>query len=94
MLLAAASSLGTWMRLLLQAKHQARGDATDPLLSAKHTASLQVPNWSRIGRLKRSKFPNLRGGGHTFGGGAGAGMLAALSGQQLPACGFMRPSSG
>ena len=49
------------------------------------TASLQVPNWSRIGRLKRSKFPNLGGGGHTFGGGAGAGMLAALSGQQLPA---------
>lgn len=61
-------------------------DAKGTLLCMKRTAFLQVPNWSRIGRLKRSKFPNLGGGGHTFGGGAGAGMLAALSGQQLLAC--------
>lgn len=36
----------------------------------------QVPNWSSLGRLKRSKFPHLGGGGHTFGGGAGAEVLA------------------
>ena len=43
----------------------------------------QVPNWSRIGRLKRSKFPSLTGGGHTFGGGAGAGLLSATAGRLL-----------
>jgi hypothetical protein len=41
---------------------------------------LQVPNWSRVGRLKRSKFPSLGGGGHTFGGGAGAGLMTVLAG--------------
>lgn len=40
----------------------------------------QVPNWSRLGRLKRSKFPSLAGGGHTFGGGAGAGVMTVLAG--------------
>lgn len=44
---------------------------------------MQVPQWSRIGRLKRSAFPNLGGGGHTFGGGAGAGMMTALAGRLL-----------
>ena len=43
----------------------------------------QVPQWSRIGRLKRSSFPNLGGGGHTFGGGAGAGMMSAIAGRLL-----------
>ena len=43
----------------------------------------QVPQWSRIGRLKRSTFPNLGGGGHTFGGGAGAGMMSAIAGRLL-----------
>lgn len=42
---------------------------------------VQVPNWSRVGRLKRSKFPSLGGGGHTFGGGAGAGVMTVLAGQ-------------
>jgi DNA polymerase alpha subunit A len=36
-----------------------------------------------VGRLKRSTFPNLSGGGHTFGGGAGAGLLTALAGRLL-----------
>lgn len=51
---------------------------------ALHTCSLcvqpilQVPNWSSLGRLKRSRFPNLGGGGHQFGGGAGAGALSGV----------------
>jgi hypothetical protein len=44
---------------------------------------LQVPNWSSLGRLKRSRFPNLGGGGQQFGGGAGAG---ALSGAPVCCC--------
>ena len=43
----------------------------------------QVPSWSRIGRLKRTTFPKLTGGGHTFGGGAGAGALKTLAGRLL-----------
>ncbi|DBA99385.1 TPA: hypothetical protein ACH3X3_011985 [Trebouxia sp. C0006] len=43
----------------------------------------KVPNWSRVGRLKRSKFPFLGGGGHTFGGGAGAGVMTVLAGRLL-----------
>jgi hypothetical protein len=43
--------------------------------------SLQVPNWSSLGRFKRSRFPSLGGGGQQFGGGAGAG---ALSGACFP----------
>ena len=42
-----------------------------------------MPQWSRIGRLKRSSFPNLGGGGHTFGGGAGMGMMSAIAGRLL-----------
>lgn len=42
-----------------------------------------MPNWSRIGRLKRSKFPNLAGGGHAYGGGASAGVLSVLAGRML-----------
>lgn len=30
----------------------------------------KVPHWSRIGRLKRARMPNLTGGGNMFGGGA------------------------
>lgn len=48
-----------------------------------HCFIWQVPQWSRIGRLKRSAFPNLGGGGHTFGGGAGAGMMASIAGRLL-----------
>jgi hypothetical protein len=39
--------------------------------------------WSRIGRLRRATFPKLTGGGHTFGGGAGPGLMAALAGRLL-----------
>ena len=42
-----------------------------------------MPGWSRIGRLKRTTFPKLTGGGHTFGGGAGAGALKTLAGRLL-----------
>lgn len=39
--------------------------------------------WSRIGRLKLSKFPNLSGGGHVYGGGASQGTMTALAGRML-----------
>ena len=42
-----------------------------------------MPQWSRIGRLKRAAFPALGGGGHTFGGGAGTGMMSAIAGRLL-----------
>ena len=50
---------------------------------AASRAAAQVPHWSRVGRLKRAAFPSLAGGGHTFGGGAGAGLLGALAGRLL-----------
>ncbi|CAG9462303.1 unnamed protein product [Pedinophyceae sp. YPF-701] len=40
-------------------------------------------NWGRVGRLKRTRFPSLGGGGGVFGSGAGAGALAALAGRLL-----------
>jgi hypothetical protein len=39
--------------------------------------------WSRIGRLSRSTFPKLTGGGHVFGGGASPGALGCLAGRLL-----------
>jgi hypothetical protein len=42
-----------------------------------------VQLWSRLGRLKRSSFPKLTGGGHTFGGGAAPGLLSVLAGRLL-----------
>lgn len=46
-------------------------------------ACAQVKHWHKMARLKRSAFPNLGGGGHTFGGGAGPGLMAALAGRLL-----------
>lgn len=43
----------------------------------------KVPHWSRIGRLKRTKMPNLQGKGGVFGGGAGAGAMSAIAGRLL-----------
>ena len=43
--------------------------------------ALKVPHWSSLGRLKRSRFPHLGGGGHSFGGGAGAGQLSVVAGR-------------
>ncbi len=42
-----------------------------------------MPLWSRIGRLKRSVWPKLTGGGHAYGGGASAGVLSAVAGRVL-----------
>lgn len=39
--------------------------------------------WSRIGRLKLSKLPNLSGGGHVYGGGASRGLMTVLAGRML-----------
>lgn len=44
---------------------------------------LKVPHWASLGRLKRSKFPNLGGGGHSYGGGAGAGALSVVAGRLI-----------
>lgn len=44
---------------------------------------LKVPHWSSLGRLKRSKFPNLGGGGYAYGGGAGAGALSVMAGRLI-----------
>jgi len=43
----------------------------------------KVGNWSQLGRLKRTRFPSLGGGGGAFGGGAGAGALSVLAGRLL-----------
>eukprot|EP00198_Chlamydomonas_reinhardtii_P009371 XP_001698708.1 DNA polymerase alpha subunit one [Chlamydomonas reinhardtii] len=43
----------------------------------------KVPLWSRIGRVKKTEFPRLTGGGHTFGGGAGAGVMATVAGRLM-----------
>ena len=43
----------------------------------------KVPHWSRVGRLKRTRFPNLGGGGNAYGGGAGLGALSCLAGRLL-----------
>ncbi|KAG2500449.1 hypothetical protein HYH03_002016 [Edaphochlamys debaryana] len=43
----------------------------------------KVPLWSRIGRIKKTEFPRLTGGGHTFGGGAGAGVMSSIAGRLL-----------
>ncbi|GLC52568.1 hypothetical protein PLESTB_000644200 [Pleodorina starrii] len=43
----------------------------------------KVPLWSRIGRVKKTEFPRLTGGGHTFGGGAGAGAMSTIAGRLL-----------
>ena len=43
----------------------------------------QVPQWSRVGRLRRSTFPSLGGGGGSFGGGAGPGLMTAMAGRLI-----------
>ena len=45
--------------------------------------SMQVQQWSRIGRLRRNIFPKLTGGGHVFGGGASPGVMMCLAGRLL-----------
>ena len=42
-----------------------------------------MPLWSRLGRLKHSRYPKLTGGGHSFGGGASQGVLSAVAGRLL-----------
>ena len=44
---------------------------------------LKVPHWACLGRLKRSKFPSLGGGGHSYGSGAGAGAMSVIAGRLL-----------
>lgn len=48
-----------------------------------HTHPAQIPHWSGLGRLKRSKFPSLSGGGHQYGGGASPGLQSVLAGRLL-----------
>ena len=44
---------------------------------------MQVAHWSRLGKLKRQKCPSLSGGGGSFGGGAGPGLLSVMAGVLL-----------
>lgn len=57
-------------------------DLTKPLMGHMSLCT-QVPLWSRIGRLKRTTFPKLTGGGHAYGGGAGPGTLSTIAGRLL-----------
>ena len=43
----------------------------------------QVANWSRVGRLRRAKCPNLGSGGGAYGGGASQGLLNVMAGVLL-----------
>jgi DNA polymerase alpha subunit A len=61
--------------------HNIAGFDLDVLLH--RLQATKVAHWSRLGRLKRSRFPSLGGGGGAFGGGAGAGALGALAGRLL-----------
>ena len=42
----------------------------DLSLLLQQCAALKVPQWSRVGRFKRNRVPNLTGGGGAYGGGA------------------------
>ena len=54
----------------------------------------KVPHWSRIGRLKRTKFPNLAGGGGAgFGGGASIGAMSCVAGRLLAGTYWAFPKS-
>ncbi|MEW5309278.1 MAG: hypothetical protein WDW38_001174 [Sanguina aurantia] len=39
----------------------------------------KVPLWSRVGRMRRTNFPKLSGGGNSFGGGASHGVLSTMA---------------
>ena len=43
----------------------------------------KVSGWSRVGRLRRSKFPSLGGKGGMYGGGASSGAAVCLAGRLL-----------
>ena len=54
----------------------------------------KVPHWSRVGRLKRTKFPNLAGGGGAgFGGGASIGAMSCVAGRLLAGTYWAFPKS-
>jgi DNA polymerase alpha subunit A len=61
--------------------HNIQGFDLDVLLH--RLQANKVANWSRVGRMKRQKFPNLGGGGQSFGGGAGFGTLSCFAGRLL-----------
>lgn len=56
------------------------------LRTARACLCPQVPLWSRIGRVKKTEFPKLTGGGHTFGGGAGPGVMSTVAGALPHGC--------
>ena len=62
--------------------HNVAGFDVDVLLN--RLRENKVAHWSRIGRLKRTRFPNLSGGNQgSFGGGASIGALSCMSGRLL-----------
>ena len=62
--------------------HNVAGFDVDVLLN--RLRENKVAHWSKIGRLKRTRFPNLSGGNQgSFGGGASIGALSCMSGRLL-----------
>ena len=62
--------------------HNVAGFDVDVLLN--RLRENKVARWSKIGRLKRTRFPNLSGGNQgSFGGGASIGALSCMSGRLL-----------
>jgi DNA polymerase alpha subunit A len=43
----------------------------------------KVPHWSSLGRLRRTKWPRLGGGGHIYGGGASQGAQDVMAGRLI-----------
>lgn len=58
------------------------GDSV-PMPCTSHVQVHKVASWSRIGRMKRTKFPSLSGGGNVYGGGASAGVMSCIAGRLL-----------
>jgi len=62
--------------------HNVAGFDVDVLLN--RLRENKVAHWSRIGRLKRTRFPNLSGGNQgSYGGGASIGALSCMAGRLL-----------
>ena len=62
--------------------HNVAGFDVDVLLN--RLKENKVAHWSRIGRLKRTRFPNISGGNQgSYGGGASIGALSCMSGRLL-----------
>ena len=79
-----ATLFGIWFQIDADVLvgHNIGGFDLDVLLH--RLKACKVAHWSRVGRLRRNKMPNLQsGGGNKFGGGAAASAMSALAGRLL-----------